>query len=152
MPQLMQISRVHLFAEGFFVGFDQAPDIFEEENDLRRQRERRGLFVGELRPDKQPSVSGSMPSRRCAAFGQRSKVTGNASTRSRSGPGSAASVAFTSSSANAWSFCQLDRMTKSAAIEQSSRLANPPPIRTESKFLSGATSTEKLSGKAADRS
>ena len=27
-----------------------------------------------------------------------------------------------------------------------------PPIRTESKFLSGATSTEKLSGKAADRS
>jgi hypothetical protein len=39
MPQLVQVGRAHFFAEDLLVGFGQVPDVFEEENNLRWQRQ-----------------------------------------------------------------------------------------------------------------
>ena len=53
VPQLMQVSRAHFFAEELFVGFGQVPEVFQEEDDLRRQGLRGGLFIGEFRADEE---------------------------------------------------------------------------------------------------
>ena len=46
MSQLVQKSRVNFLAKGFFIAFRKTPDVFEEQNNLRRQH--RGAVVSEL--------------------------------------------------------------------------------------------------------
>ena len=46
MSQLVQKSRVHFLAKDFFVPFREIPEVFEKQNNLRRQH--RSSLVSEL--------------------------------------------------------------------------------------------------------
>src|SRR5207249_6522602 len=55
---LMQECRMDFFAIRFLIGLSLFPNVFQKQDDLRRQRRKRSSFVGEVWPDKQSKCVG----------------------------------------------------------------------------------------------